>query len=186
MESRPAKTLGYEVGCRSFDSGVGAQYPAGGRRTRRKSHGSVRLPLAIPSVGESRGRLPWGRPRASPNREHDKDEEVGLFPWVLNTSSKVSWEPVVASLAIQSGAVLLHEFSELQGSRCCRPSSPRAWRWKVLSQLSRMKRQISCRTFRATRDAWLWVCVPTREAFRTVQHSAGMHLLSVGTRTKCP
>ena len=85
---------------------------------------------------------------------------------------------------ILSGAVLLQEFSELQGSRYCRSPSPRAWPWKVLRQLSRMKRPTSCRPFRATRDAWLWVCMPTREAFRTVQHAAGMQLLSVGN--KCP
>ena len=52
----PPRTLGHDAGCRSFDSGVGAQYPAGGCRTRRKSHGSDRLPLVIPSVGENRGR----------------------------------------------------------------------------------------------------------------------------------
>ena len=44
---------------------------------------------------------------------------------------------------VQPGAILLPEFSELQGSRYCRPPSPRAWPWKVLSQLSRMKRPIS-------------------------------------------
>ena len=102
-----------------------------------------------------------------------------LLNSIVGTSRDVSsW--------IQPGAVLLQEFGELQGSRYWRPPSPRAWPWKILSQLSRMKRWISCRPFRATRDALLWVCMPTREAFRTVQHAAGMYLLSVGARIKCP
>ena len=50
------RTLGHEVGCRSFDSGVGVQYPAGGCRKRRRSHSSDRLPFSIPSVGGSQGR----------------------------------------------------------------------------------------------------------------------------------
>ena len=52
----PPRTLGHEVGCRSFDSGVGVQYPAGGCRTRRRSHSSDRLPLSIPLGGGSQGR----------------------------------------------------------------------------------------------------------------------------------
>ena len=51
----PPRTLGHEVGYRSLDSGVGVQYPAGGCCTRRRSHGSDRLPLSIPSVGGSQG-----------------------------------------------------------------------------------------------------------------------------------
>ena len=87
---------------------------------------------------------------------------------------------------VQPGAVLLQEFGELQGSRYCRPPFPRPWPWKIPRQPRWMKRPISCRPFRATRDTWLWVCMPTREAFRTVQHAVGMHLLSVGTRNRCP
>ena len=84
-----------------------------------------------------------------------------LLKSIVGTSRDVtSW--------IQPGAVLLREFGELQGSRYCRPPFPRAWPWKVLSKLSRMKKPISCRQFRATRDAWLWVYMPTREAFLTV------------------
>jgi len=60
----PPETLGHGVGCRSSDSGAGARCPAAGNRTRRKPHGSDGLPLAIPSVGGSRGRL------AGAGREH--------------------------------------------------------------------------------------------------------------------
>ena len=52
----PPERFGREVGCRAFDSGVGAQYPAGGWRTWRKPHRGYPLPLAISSVGQTRGR----------------------------------------------------------------------------------------------------------------------------------
>ena len=52
----PPDTIGHEVGCRSFDTGIGAQCPADGWRKRLKFYGGDRLPLAIPSVGGSQGR----------------------------------------------------------------------------------------------------------------------------------
>ena len=162
------RTLGHEVGCKSFDSGVGVQYPAGGCRTRRRSHGRDRLPLSIPSVGRSRGRhLGAGQEHPQQGAQQERGSwatPMGshhLLKSIVGTSRDVtSW--------VQAGAVLPQEFGELQGSRYCRPPSPRGWPWKVLSQLSGMNRSISCRPFRPTRHAWFWICMPTREAFRTV------------------
>ena len=120
-------------------------------RSREVKVGAVGQIMSIVEQGAKPEQEGW----AAPMGPHH------LLKSIVGTSRDVtSW--------VQPGAVLLQEFGEMQGSRYCRPPSPWAWLWKVLSQLSRMKRPTSCRPCQATRDAWFWVCMSTREAFRTV------------------
>ena len=82
----------------------------------------------------------------------------------------------------QPGAVLLKEYGELQGTSHRRPPPPQSWCSQIITQLCWMRRPGSCWPFSATQNAGPWVCVPTRETFRRVQHAPGVHKLSVGAR----
>ena len=74
----PLESLEKGVGCRYFDSRGGAQCPAGGWRTWRKSHGSDLLPPLLRSGEIEIG--PWGRPRASPNNRNGEFQAVSMGP----------------------------------------------------------------------------------------------------------